>query len=198
MRLRLLTCFVLAGPLAGCSLLFTSGPPPASQRSKAFACTTSPVAPLLDLAWAGYLLAAASAEQRDGISGGDIAISALWLGSAAYGIWNGVECRKAIDDAERRVDDPSLQLRPLPRAPVPDASPSPSRNCTGPVRPPSQVSMSPSDLLGSASPSNKQSLLPEKVSRPSLSTTSVRQAGECGGGSPRLGTRSLRAMGALR
>ena len=143
MRVRTIVGLLLAGPLAGCSFLFTSGPPPPTQRGEAFACTTFSVAPVLDLTWAGYGLAAASAERRDGIGGGDIALASVWIGSAAYGIWNIIECRKAINEANRRapgVTSPSLLSIRTPVAPLPHAWPptwsapaSPSQRAPNPL-----------------------------------------------------------------
>lgn len=96
---RLCSTALLAASLGGCSLAFTSGPPPEAERGSAFSCTTSYAAPVLDLAWVGYALAATNAEKSGGIGGGDIALSALWVGSAAYGIVNVTRCKSAIDNA---------------------------------------------------------------------------------------------------
>ena len=107
---RLLSIVLLVAPLGGCSLVFTSGPPPESDRGVAFSCTTSYAAPVLDLAWAGYALAATAAEKTGGIGAIDVSLSALWSGAAAYGIWNVSRCRKAIDEVNRQADPRQASL----------------------------------------------------------------------------------------
>lgn len=104
MSARILMTLFLTGPLGGCSLVFTSGPPSESQRNAAFSCTTSYAAPILDVAWATYALATTAAEKQGGIGAEDVSLSALWIGSAAYGIWNVRRCRGAIEEANRRTD----------------------------------------------------------------------------------------------
>ncbi|NNF14573.1 MAG: hypothetical protein HKN72_15200 [Gemmatimonadetes bacterium] len=103
MRSRLCLIVLLAGSLGGCSLAFTGGPPPEGERGAAFGCTTSYAAPVLDLAWVGYALAATAAEKNGGVGAGDIALSSLWAGSAAYGVWNVTRCQAAIEEAQRRA-----------------------------------------------------------------------------------------------
>lgn len=117
---RLCLTALLSATLGGCSLAFTSGPPPEDQRGAAFSCTTSYAAPVLDLAWTGYALGAAAAEKNGGIGGVDIALSALWVGSAAYGIWNVTRCEQAIREANlyRGVSGPRADPSEPPRGPV--------------------------------------------------------------------------------
>ena len=115
---RLCSTAFLAASLGGCSLAFTSGPPPEAERGAAFSCTTSYAAPVLDLAWVAYVLAATNAEKRGGIGGGDIALSLPWVGSAAYGIVNVTRCEAAIDQAnvyQGRLEahPPTAPQRPL-------------------------------------------------------------------------------------
>ncbi len=102
MIVRLLLILLLAASSTGCSLAFTSGPPKESERGPVFSCTTSYLAPILDLVWVGYALSATAAEKTGGAGGGDIALSALWIGSAAYGFRNVSRCKTAIEEATRR------------------------------------------------------------------------------------------------
>lgn len=102
MRTHILLLLLFACPLSGCSLVFTSGPPPPSQRGNVFSCTTSYAAPILDVAWMSYALAAAG-EKTGGIDAGDIVLSALWVGSAGYGVRNIRRCKHAMEEAVRRT-----------------------------------------------------------------------------------------------
>jgi hypothetical protein len=104
---RLILMMAFTATLGGCSLVFTSGPPPPAERGAAFSCTTSYVAPILDLAWVTYALAATAAEKTGGIGTEDIALGAVWGGSAAYGIWNATRCRAAIEEADQRLGTPA-------------------------------------------------------------------------------------------
>ena len=119
---RLILMMLFTATLGGCSLVFTSGPPPPAERGAAFSCTTSYIAPILDLAWITFALAATAAEKTGGIAAGDIALGALWGGSAAYGIWNATRCRAAIEKADQRLGTPAeLERRSRPGPPDPVA-----------------------------------------------------------------------------
>ena len=99
-----LATLALALPLAGCSVVFVRGPAPPSERTRPVECTTSPLAPVLDLAWVGYALAATAAEKTGGIGAEDVALSTIWVGSAAYGVVNIDRCHSAHRDAERAAE----------------------------------------------------------------------------------------------
>jgi hypothetical protein len=122
-RFILIVC--LAAPLGGCSLVFTSGPPSLPERGRAFACTTSFAAPLLDLLWVTYAFAATAAEKTGGLGVEDVALSSIWIGSAAYGGWNASRCRAAIRNANRRADSAQEhreRLHLVPLGPVANRS----------------------------------------------------------------------------
>jgi len=103
-RLRVIGLLVATSVLSSCSFAFVRGPGPVEQRSDPVECTSSSVAPLLDLAWVGYALAATSAEKNGGIGAEDIALSSIWVGSAAYGFVTMARCQSAKGAAARASD----------------------------------------------------------------------------------------------
>jgi hypothetical protein len=127
-----LAAFLLALGISGCSFIFVRGPPSERPQSGAVDCTSSVVAPVLDLIWAGLngtgAVQAISTDQatwnrqtttsRDAVIG----IGLTWLvvsgASAIYGFKTTDACRQAV-----------AASRPgrLPPPPPPPPGPSPER-----------------------------------------------------------------------
>lgn len=135
MRMLRLAVLVLTSQLAGCSLLFVSGPPPDLQRgTTVLTCTTSVIAPVLDLAWVAYTVAAVSAEKTGGMGGADYALSSLWVGSAAYGFWKTSQCRSAIDEANRAAAEARALFEAGNNSPLERYHPSENSSIQGEAR----------------------------------------------------------------
>ena len=106
----------LAGIAAsGCSFAFVHGPPPHHEQSLSFDCTSSVVAPVLDLIWASLngvsAIAAASTDEatwRSSTPRGEvIGVGLGWLvlsgASAIYGFTKTGSCRAAQAGLEARI-----------------------------------------------------------------------------------------------
>lgn len=131
----------LAGPfVCGCSFLFTTAPPPSAERAprgrhrdtpaKSVDCTTSPVAPTIDLIVAGYQVlrtgyaAAADSSAYNGAvlsRGADfflgLSLAALFTTSAVYGYTVNDDCIAAQRRAKARNAAISGRQVPTPLPP---------------------------------------------------------------------------------
>jgi hypothetical protein len=152
-RLLSLGCLALFASTSGCSLVFVT-PPPEDGRMlrKTAGCTSSVAAPVVDsligafqvvrtgLAVAADDSAYADPKQpltRDADIGIGLGLTALFVGSAAYGFVHTAECRqleergKSSDaDATQPEDEPAIipsrGLRRPPRRAAPTVAPTPA------------------------------------------------------------------------
>ncbi len=106
---RLLAVVLAALPLAAgsCALAFTHGPPQGHEQMADFTCTESDVAPVLDLAWGGYLIAdvlylAANPDRYQG-TGGFFALSVAWIGASGISAAVGFDRRRKCIAAKRNL-----------------------------------------------------------------------------------------------
>src|SRR5262245_4136224 len=124
----LLTVTALVASSPGCSFIFVEAPPPREQRAHGVYCTTSQLAPGLDVAVAGLQLVrvvlallASDSDYANSPVGRDADIAfgtgmlALFTSSAAYGIVETGECRELRGEVE--IVAPRKQPPPRPQQP---------------------------------------------------------------------------------
>lgn len=130
-RLASVVSSAIALQCVGCSLVFTSGPPPRDERPpppQPIDCSTSRVPPLLDTACAGFQVfrsaMAATASNSDYANApisrnADIAAGAILFGLFAVSATHGYIATADCDDAK---DDRAREIR-RPQNPVPGQVP---------------------------------------------------------------------------
>jgi hypothetical protein len=144
---RLALCGVTAVSVAlqGCSLLFVEAPPPDHAELRAFDCTSSVAAPVIDTVVAGFqaVRTAVAVGANDSVyenyplsRPADIAFGlgflALFTGSAIYGYSETGDCRQANRELQARVNtEPHPYAPPPAYAPAqPVGAPPPGQMCS--------------------------------------------------------------------
>jgi hypothetical protein len=138
--LSLVLIAALVGPQAGCSFLFVQRPPPEEGRRRGEVnCTTSNVAPVIDMLVAGFqivrtglALSATEAQYRGAAISRDeditlgVSLTALFAASMIAGFGMTSDCREAMGEdsypASRPGPRPGASSRPASRIGPPPSS----------------------------------------------------------------------------